>query len=483
MKNKSKIVLLCGNFNVIHSGHLRILRFAKKLGGKLFVGVNSDKLASKAAFIPEKKRLEGVKSNTFVDKSFIIKKSLQKEILKIRPNIIVKGQEYENKFNIEEKILKKWGGKIIFSSGDANLSSIDLINKEFKSYTNVVIKHDKHFLQRHKISKENLIENLKNFKKKNVLVVGDSIVDEYITTQPVGMSQEDPTIVVTTLDNKKFIGGASIIASHASSLGAKSKIITIAGQDKGEKFLKKELKIKGVNAKIIVDDSRPTTIKKRYRTSGKNLFRVNIQDQRPISKIIQNKIFNEFKKTIKKVDLLILSDFNYGCLPKLLVDKILDFVKKIKKNRKIFVVADSQSSSQIGDILKFKNADLLSPTEHEARLAMRDFYSGLVELAVDLLKKTKSKNLILTLNKDGVLIQTLNRNKFSTDKITSLALDVKDVAGAGDAMLISSALSMVSGGSIWISSYLGSIASALEIKKVGNVPLKIKELVEEVNKI
>jgi bifunctional ADP-heptose synthase (sugar kinase/adenylyltransferase) len=114
---------------------------------------------------------------------------------------------------------------------------------------------------------------------------------------------------------------------------------------------------------------------------------------------------------------------------------------------------------------------------------MRDFYSGLVELAVDLLKKVKSKNLILTLNKDGVLIQTLNRKKFSTDKIPSLALDVKDVAGAGDAMLISSALSMISGGSIWVSSYLGSIASALEIKKVGNVPLRMKELAEEVNKI
>ena len=147
MKNKSKIVLLCGNFNVIHSGHLRILRFAKKLGGKLLVGVNSDKLAGKAAFISEKKRLEGVKSNTFVDKSFIIKSSLQKEILKIRPNLIVKGQEYENKFNVEEKIIKKWGGKVIFSSGDANLSSIDLINKEFKSYNNVVVKHDKYFLQ------------------------------------------------------------------------------------------------------------------------------------------------------------------------------------------------------------------------------------------------------------------------------------------------------------------------------------------------
>lgn len=483
MKKKSKIVFISGNFNVIHSGHLRVLRFAKKFGGNLIVGVLNDKLAGKGAFIPEKKRLEGIRSNTFVDKAFILKNSVQKEILKLKPDIIVKGQEHENKNNIEKKIIGKWGGKLIFSSGEANLSSIDFINREFAGQENNSVKHDKSFLNRHQLSSKDFLQTLKKFKKKKVLVIGDSIIDEYIGTQPVGMSQEDPTIVVTTLDNKLFIGGASIVAAHASSLGANSKIITIAGQDKSMKFLTKELKKVGVHSKIIIDDSRPTTIKKRYRTSEKTLFRVNIQDQRPISKIIQNKIFLEFKKDIKKTDLLMLSDFNYGCLPKSLVEKILNHVKKIKKNKKLIVVADSQSSSQMGDILKFKNADLLSPTEYEARLAMRDFYSGLVELAVDFLKKTISKNLILTLNKEGVIIQTLNRNKFSTDKIPSLSIDVKDVAGAGDAMLITSGLAITCGGSIWVSSYLGSIAAALEIKKVGNTPLRIKELANEVEKI
>ena len=102
-------------------------------------------------------------------------------------------------------------------------------------------------MQDKNISKLILIEDTcealgSKFKKKKVLVIGDSIIDEYIGTQPVGMSQEDPTIVVTTLDNKLFIGGASIVAAHASSLGANSKIITIAGQDKSMKFLTKELK-------------------------------------------------------------------------------------------------------------------------------------------------------------------------------------------------------------------------------------------------
>ena len=300
MKNKSKTVLLCGNFNVIHPGHLIILRFAKKLGGKLLVGVHSDKLAGKAAFIPEKKRLEGVKSNTFVDKSFIIKTSVQKEILKIRPNIIVKGQEYENKVNIEEKIIKKWGGKIIFSSGDANLSSIDLINKEFKSYTNVVIKHDKSFLQRHKISKENLLENLKNFRKKSVLVIGDSIIDEYIATQPVGMSQEDPTIVVTTLDNKKFIGGASIIASHASSLGAKSKIITIAGQDKSEKFLNKELKKKACIRKLLLMIADLQLLKKDIGLQKKIYLELTYKIKDLYPELFKIKFSMNLKKILKK---------------------------------------------------------------------------------------------------------------------------------------------------------------------------------------
>jgi len=71
MKKNLKI-MVCGNFNVIHSGHIRILEFAKKLGKKLIVGVYSDQLAGRAALINEKKRLKGIKSLNIVNEAHIV---------------------------------------------------------------------------------------------------------------------------------------------------------------------------------------------------------------------------------------------------------------------------------------------------------------------------------------------------------------------------------------------------------------------------
>ena len=62
-------------------------------------------------------------------------------------------------------------------------------------------------------------------QKRNNIIIGDLIIDEYINCDPLGMSQEDPTLVVTPVESKKFIGGAGIVASHAASLGAKTSII------------------------------------------------------------------------------------------------------------------------------------------------------------------------------------------------------------------------------------------------------------------
>ena len=73
--------------------------------------------------------------------------------------------------------------------------------------------------------------------------------------------------------------------------------------------------------------------------------------------------FQKLKKIIKKLDLIIFSDFNYGFLPQKLVERVI----KLAKENKTYLVADSQSSSQIGDIARFKNVNLITPTEHEAK--------------------------------------------------------------------------------------------------------------------
>ena len=90
-----KTVFVSGNFNVLHPGHLRLLRFAKELSDKLIVGVWSDRIAGKESHIPEEFRLEGIQSNGWVDEAFLLDESVEEVIRKLRPDIVVKGKEHE----------------------------------------------------------------------------------------------------------------------------------------------------------------------------------------------------------------------------------------------------------------------------------------------------------------------------------------------------------------------------------------------------
>ena len=72
-----KTIFISGAFNVLHPGHVRLLRFAKDMNGKLIVGVLSDRLAGKAAYINENLRLEGISSNNLVDKAVIVDEPIE----------------------------------------------------------------------------------------------------------------------------------------------------------------------------------------------------------------------------------------------------------------------------------------------------------------------------------------------------------------------------------------------------------------------
>ena len=187
----------------------------------------------------------------------------------------------------------------------------------------------------------------------------------------------------------------------------------------------------------------------------------------------------ELKKSLSDSDVLIFSDFNYGCLPQRLVDQIIE----IAKNSKVLIAADSQSSSQIGDICRFKGLDLITPTEREARVAARNREDGLVILAEQVQKHSGAKIVFLKLGAEGLLIHRDADEKDSliTDRIGSLNCAPKDVAGAGDSMLIISALTLAKGGTVWEAAMLGSLAAAVQVSRVGNTPLNLEDLMKELN--
>ena len=476
--NIKRLVFVSGVFNILHPGHFRLLRFAKENGDFLVVGVIPDQEATSEALIPEQQRLEAIQSISWVDYSIMLQSSLENLLLDLRPDIVVKGIEHEYTYNPELQILNSYGGEIIYCSGEISFSSLDLVEQELPSYAFSNIFKPKEYLSRHNIKLSALINSLDDFSNANICVIGDSIVDEYINCDALGMSQEDPTLVVTPVNKNKFLGGAGIVAAHSKSLGAVVKFISVIGSDIEGEFVKNKLEDFDVESHLEIDKSRPTTKKIRYRSSEKTLLRVNSFRQHHISKEIQDSIINYLERQVKKLDLLIFSDFNYGVLPQSLVDRVIN----ICQANNIFISADSQCSSQVGDISRFNNTMLLTPTEREARLAVNNFESGLVVMAESLRKKAISENIIVTLGSEGLIIHAGRGDEFETDQLPAFNKSPKDPAGAGDAFLVCSSIMMAKGKTIWEAAYLGSIASSLQVARIGNSPLLLEDLKRELSK-
>lgn len=471
-----KKVFVSGDFNILHPGHLRLLKFAKESGDYLIVGVYSNKLSQKPSLLDESIRLESIEATSYVDEAFILNNHPIEYIKTRKPDIVVKGKEHADKENLESFYLKEYGGKLLFTSGEIGLSSLDLIKKE---YTQTVknVEHEYKFLQRHNISFNNIQTILEKFSTLNILVIGDVIVDEYITCEALGMSQEDPTIVVSPVMTDKFVGGAAIVARHAKSLGAKVKFISVCGEDIHKELVEKTLLQENIGVNIFSDSTRPTTLKQRFRANNKTLLRVNHLKQHDISIEYEKQIEDILNNSLDELDLIILSDFSYGVF----TDKLITTICNKAQENDVMVVADSQSSSQIGDISKFIKATLVTPTEREIRLALNDFDSGLVVLSEKLASKLKTPYIITTLGSEGLMIYNTNKDELLTENINALGNVVKDVSGAGDSLMTSSAMALAVGANIFEAAYLGSVSSAIQVSRVGNIPIKKEEILKELN--
>jgi rfaE bifunctional protein kinase chain/domain len=470
-----RIVFVSGNFNVVHPGHLRLLSFAKDCGDFLVVGVLAD--GNGKIHVPEDLRLEAVQSISLVNYAFILREPPEKMVTLLKPAVVVKGKDREAGVNPEREVIESYGGKLFFGSGEVRFSSLDLLQKELLETNFSTIRKPLDFLPRHGFTLADLADLTRRFTRLKVAVIGDLIVDEYINCDPLGMSQEDPTIVVTPIRSDRFLGGAGIVAAHARGLGAQVSYLHVIGNDDIGRYAGDLLKRYDVRNESVVDESRPTTLKQRYRVQGKTLLRVSHLRQHDVPHEVGEMVLAKARAALEGADLLIFSDFNYGCLPQYLLDELIAHCQQ----RKIMMVADSQSSSQVSDVSRFKGMRLLTPTEREARLATRDFTSGLVVLAEALRQKAEAEHVILTLGNEGLLVQVPEpeAGQFATDRLAAFNSSPKDVSGAGDSLLACASMALAVGGSIWQAAYLGAVAAALQVSRVGNSPLNSQDLLTE----
>ena len=471
VESKVKKVFISGKFAVIHSGHIRLFMFAKTLGLQLVVGLDVEGLENTEI----EWRSNFLKSQEFVDEVITFKSDLKSIILNIKPEIVIKGSEFSSQFNTENEIVSSYGGELIFSSGSTYFSENDLLSGKENSSVNLADRIPKDFLKRNQIDLNGIKKQILQFKNIKVCVIGDLIIDEYINCHPLGMSREEPTVVVTPVDSQKFLGGAGIVAAHTVGLGAKTTLISIIGKDEAGSWGEMKAKDYGVVLNAIEDKTRPTNLKQRYRSGSHTLLKISHLSQDRVTKAIQDKIIGEFKKISSEIDLLILSDFSYGVFTKEMTETLIGIAKK----NGILISADSQTSSQIGDLSQFSNIDLITPTEIEARLELKDHNSGLAVIAESLRNKINPKSIIIKLGPDGLVINGTKSNGelLTLDALPSLNLNPVDVSGAGDSLLAASSLALVVENNLAKAALIGSIAAAIQIGRIGNIPIGGENLV------
>ena len=471
----AKIVFVHGNFNVVHPGHLRLLKFAAEIGDYLVVGINPD--GSPGATLPADDRLEAVRCISFVDHTVLLDEGPERFLETLRPAFVVKGKEFEHRENPEQAILDSYGGKLLFSSGEMRFSSNMLLQSEYDRPHRSTIRLPTDFPKRHGFTIAGLKTSLSKLAGIRTLVIGDLIIDDYITCDPIGMSQEDPTIVVTPLETKTFVGGAGVVAAHANGLGADVQFCTVVGPDALAQFARDNLEDLKVMVSMFVDESRPTTRKQRFRALNKTLLRVNHLRQHPIGAELCSQILADVEARLATTDLILFSDFNYGCLPQALVDAI----RERAAEKGVMMAADSQASSQMADISRFRGMVLITPTEREARLALHDFDSGLAVISDQLQRVSQATTVVITLGSEGLVIQGRDQGGYVTDRLGAFNTLPKDVAGAGDSLFTCMSLGLRAGLSEWESVYLGSVAAAAQVARVGNAPLRLTDLAAELD--
>jgi rfaE bifunctional protein kinase chain/domain len=483
---RQKKVLMChGVFDLVHPGHIRHLEYCKKHCDFLVVSITTDSHVLKSdlrPYVPENLRALNLAAIELIDYVLIDNESKPLKNLKfIKPDIYGKGYEYvDGKINPKTQeeidVIKSYGGEFMYTPGDYIQSSSFIIENNKPDLKLVKLKT---LMEIEKISFKKLFDCLKKIKEEEVFVLGDTIVDSYIQTEFIGSNAKTPTFSVKYIKNNDYVGGAGVVAKHLKAAGAKVTFCSILGDDKLSKFVKQDLKKNKIKTIFFSEKNRPTTNKKVYIAQNYRLLKVDTLDNTPINDDLVSKISG----TLKKINngTVVFSDFRHGIFNKSSIQKLISSI-----NKKLLKVGDSQIASRWGNILDFKDFDLITPNEKEARFALGDQDSAIRPLASKLYEKANCKSLILTLGQRGILTIRKKRDKNDTRaffSIDSFAENVLDPVGCGDSLLSYSSLAYKVTKNDVISSIIGILASAIEAEINGNLPVKNSDIKKKLKQI
>lgn len=316
------------------------------------------------------------------------------------------------------------------------------------------------------------------FKGKEIIIIGDVMLDHFVKGSVSRISPEAPVPVVNVEQEDFVAGGAGNVAVNLAVLGAKPKVISVLGDDANGIILKQFLENKGVDVnKTVVDKTRPTTQKVRIIAERQQVVRVDRESKARINKEVSTECLANFKEALKTAKGVIMSDYGKGMLS----DHNIQDIIKACRAKNIPVCVDPK----IDNFLKYKNVTCMTPNTKEAWEGMglppKKDEESILNLGKKILKTLRADSILITRSAQGMSLFENGKNpKVTTIKAT--AKEVFDVTGAGDTVISVLTLALACKASLKDAAFIANKAAGIVVAKLGTATVTTDEIKGVLNK-
>lgn len=471
-RNKGqRVVLAHGTFDLLHMGHVRHLEQARAQGDLLLVTVTSDRFVNKGPGRPvftAMLRAEMIAALGYVERVAVNDAGTAENVINlIKPDVYVKGSDYaedENditgKIRDEREAVEANGGRIHFTY-DIMFSSSSLLNRHFDVFEPAL----RDYLDTMRASRNvgDFIRIIDDIKDKSVLLIGDSIIDEYHYVSSLGKSPKENLIPTIYRDSETFAGGVIAAANHVAGFCRDIHIITCLGDDPdAEELIRSSLK-PNVTITVVNRRAAPTTRKRRFVDADylRKMFEIYFMDDTPLTGAIEENVVSAIVKKTADYDVVIATDFGHG----MITHKAR--AKMEAHSRFLAVNAQSNSANHGYNLItKYRRADYICIDLPEARIAVGDAHAEIEAIAGDLLpSRIDCTRLILTHGRHGCVTYDGNVGVRQIPAFTGQAIDTM---GAGDAFLAVTSPLVAAGHEMEMIGFIGNAVGAIKVGIVGH---------------
>ncbi len=312
------------------------------------------------------------------------------------------------------------------------------------------------------------MNHLSQIKSKNILVVGDVMLDNYYIGDVRRISPEAPVPVFRKHSERSVLGGAANVAANLITANQKVSMLTMVGDDNEGKILMSHFKEKGISSNLVAILHRRTTIKTRFLAdNNQQILRLDVEDTDVITGKESSSLLNNLRGCISDFDMILMSDYMKG----LLTQEFCQGVIKLAKSQNIPVIIDVKDP-KYG---KYYGATLLKPNLNELRSLTgikADSDEEIVKAAEELRRRTNTKFILATLGARGMVLVGDSEPYF----VKSLAREVYDVSGAGDTTIAYLSTCLANGMPIREAVDIANYAAGIQVGKVGTSSVSLQEI-------